>query len=423
VRADQLPRLLHGTPGTPLTLDQHEATFATSFRAASLLDELGASGLTGRGGAAFPTARKARLLREQRGHHKVVVVNAMEGEPASHKDAALLATNPHLVLDGADVLASAIGARRVLVCVARDNVATVEHVRRAVTERETRRARAIETEVLTPPGRYVAGEESALLHWLNDNESLPQYRPQRPHVLRLDHHPVLLDNAETCAHAGLVGRFGADWFRSLGTAQSPGSTLVSLSGASARPTVLEVALGTPIRSILEAGGIRGARALIVGGYGGSWLDAAHLDAPFEHAALAAHGASPGAGVIVALSEQGCGVAETARVVSWMAHESARQCGPCAFGLPALAADLESLRHGRRDATDALGRLRRRCAAIAGRGACHHPDGVVRFVRSALEVFALDLAGHARGEVCEGARRGIHEATVPHLEDERELVWE
>ncbi|OYV58014.1 MAG: hypothetical protein B7Z69_10305, partial [Actinobacteria bacterium 21-73-9] len=117
LESTQLPRLLSGTPGTPRTLVQHEEAFRSSFRTGSLLDELEASGLTGRGGAAFPTGIKARFLRDQRGHHKYVVVNAMEGEPASHKDLTLLSTNPHLVLDGAEILASIVGASRIAVAV------------------------------------------------------------------------------------------------------------------------------------------------------------------------------------------------------------------------------------------------------------------------------------------------------------------
>ena len=173
IHAEDVPRLLRGTPGTPLGWSEHQAAFATTTQVTSLLDELDAAGVTGRGGAAFPTARKARLVRSQRGHHKSVIVNAMEGEPASHKDALLLSTNPHLVLDGAEILATIIGARRVVVCVARNDNRVVAHVNRAIHERTRRRLRGIEFELQTPPWRYVAGEESALVHWLNDHESLP----------------------------------------------------------------------------------------------------------------------------------------------------------------------------------------------------------------------------------------------------------
>jgi len=422
--AHELPRLLFGTPGTPLTLAQHEATFAPSVKVESLFNELAGSGLTGRGGAAFPTARKAELLRDQRGHHKVVVVNAMEGEPVSYKDSTLLSTNPHLVLDGAAILASIIGAKHVIVCVSRDNPTAVGHVQRALDERKRAGSRGPEFELETAPWRYVAGEESALVHWLNDNESLPQYRPQRPNVLKISQHSVLLDNVETCANVGLIGRFGAGWFRALGTRTSPGSILVTITGAVERPKVLEVVPGMTLRTVLSfADADPDPQALLLGGYGGSWLDGAFLDTPYDNESLAPLGASVGAGIVVVLGREGCGVVETQRVVKWMANESARQCGPCAFGLPALSEDLAELSTGSRTSTKALQRLEQRCGVIEGRGACHHPDGVVRLVRSALHVFAEDFMSHARGTPCLGSRAKKYFVAVPQLEHEHELIWE
>jgi len=408
----------------PLSLAQHEEVFASPRSAGSLLEELEASGLTGRGGAAFPTARKARLIREQRGHNKFVVVNAMEGEPASHKDLTLLSTHPHLVLDGAEYLASIVGAQNIAVCVARDNPTVVNHVERALHERTRRSLRGPKLEMHTPPWRYVAGEESALVHWLDDNESLPQFRPTRPHVLRIGHAPVIVDNAETCANIGLIGRYGAAWFRGVGTANSPGSALVSVTGAVERPTVLEVALGTPLRVILKsASADPDPQALLLGGYGGSWLEGSHLDLGYCNEALAPQGVSTGAGVIVVLPRSACGIVETLRVVRWMANESARQCGPCAFGLPAIAEDLNHLAHPSRDPLSAHKQLEERLGQIDGHGACRHPDGVVRFVRSALVTFAEDFSRHANGLACAGSRANVHYLSVPHLEREEELIWE
>jgi len=427
IEADVLPRVLHGSSGQPLDLAAHEAAFAPSTRddaRGALLEQLEGAGLTGRGGAAFPTARKARLLRDQRGHHKTVVVNAMESEPASHKEFALLGANPHLVLDGAVALASAIGARDVIVCVARDNPAVINHVTRAIHERVRRARREAAITLHTPPGRYVAGEESALVHWLNDNESLPQYRPVRPHVLRLGRSAVMVDNAETCANVGLISRFGAEWYRSLGTDSSPGTTLVSLTGAVERPTVLEAAFGTSLRTILSsARADPDPQALLLGGYGGTWLEGTHVAARYDRATMTSLGADIGAGVIVVLPHGGCGVSETQRVVKWMANESARQCGPCAFGLPALADDLAHLVRATSDGATALERLRARCDVIEGRGACHHPDGVVRLVRTVLEVFRDDIDAHLRGRTCDGARSTQRFVPVPHLERESDLVWQ
>jgi NADH:ubiquinone oxidoreductase subunit F (NADH-binding) len=418
-----LPRLFAGATNRPLSLVDHEKVFEPSGNVASLLEELDASGLLGRGGAGFPTTRKVELLRHQRGH-KYIVVNGMEGEPAAHKDNRLLSTNPHLVLDGAEMLAQMIGASRIALCVARDNPTVVNHVTRAIHERARRNLRGPGIDLHTPPWRYVAGEESALVHWLDDNESLPQYRPGRPHILRIGRGPTLVDNAETCANVGLIGRYGAQWFRSLGTAEHPGSTVVSVTGAVTRPNVLEVNLGSPLSTILATAGADPApQAVLLGGYGGAWLRGDQIDTPYCNESLAQFKLSVGAGVIAVLPRQACGVVEAHRVVRWMAHESARQCGPCAFGLPALAEDLLLVVRGGREGVAAIARLQDRCGVIEGRGACRHPDGVVRFVRSSIEVFAHDIDNHLRGAPCAGARSNQRFLTVPALEHEEDLIWE
>ena len=235
---------------------------------------------------------------------------------------------------------------------------------------------------------------------------------------------MLVDNAETCANVGLIGRYGADWFRGLGTSASPGSALISLTGAVKHPTVLEVAMGTPIRQVLEvAGADTNAQAVLLGGYGGQWLDAAHLDVAYANESLGPIGVAVGAGVMVVLPRSACGIAETQRIVRWMANESARQCGPCAFGLPAIAEDLAQLATSSRDPRAAYQRLVERCGLIEGRGACGHPDGVVRMVRSALEVFAHDFADHMSGSPCAGSRSPERFASVPTIERAEELVWE
>jgi NADH:ubiquinone oxidoreductase subunit F (NADH-binding) len=418
-----LPRVLHAASGRPLSLREHEETFGAMPPTGTLAAELEASGLSGRGGAGFATSKKVELLAGLRGHHKVVVVNAMEGEPVGHKDRTLLSSNPHLVLDGAQALAGLIGARRVIVCVSRKESTIIHHVQRALHERELRGAGPA-FELQTPPWRYVAGEESALVHWLNDNESMPQYRPTRPHVLHVGRSPALVVNAETNAHVGLIGRFGADWFREVGTAASPGSTLVAVSGAVYRPVVLEVALGTPLRTLLsDAGADPDPQALLLGGYGGAWLSGEHLDTAYCAEALRPLGGTVGAGILVVVPRDGCGLYETYRIVEWMANESARQCGPCAFGLPAVAKDLQTLLRGSRDPRAVLERVRERCEVIEGRGACRHPDGVVRLVKSAMAVFGRDIEGHVNGVSCAAATASRQWVAVPAIEHESDLVWE
>jgi NADH:ubiquinone oxidoreductase subunit F (NADH-binding) len=216
----------------------------------------------------------------------------------------------------------------------------------------------------------------------------------------------VVHNAETLAHAALIARHGARWFRDNGRGDSPGTCLVTVSGGVVHGGVYEVALGSPVRDIVERAGPRAeVAAVLVGGFGGTFLDASVLDTPFAPGPLARVGAGVGAGVLVVIPTDACGITETAVVASYMAGESAGQCGPCVFGLPAVAEDMTRLARGTVDAA-VLHRLERRCAQIDGRGACRHPDGVVRMVGSALGVFARDAADHAAGRPCAHSRSSM-----------------
>ncbi len=395
-RAD-LPahRSIHGTISIPARHDDRWSD--------QLLAAITESGLTGRGGAAFPTGAKLRWIRSQR-RRPVVAVNAMEGEPASRKDEVLATHVPHLVLDGAAAVARCVNAVGVSVCVPRGAETAAASYAAAVRERRSAGVDPVPVELVRPPGRYLAGEESALADWLDRGEGLPQFRPDRPAVVRVGPRPCLVDNAETLAHVGLIARRGAIASRSAATDFGPGTTLVTVSGAVARGGVYEIAVGTPVRTFLAAAGLDDMPAgVLLGGYGGTWLASSDLDVPYESDALRSVGATMGAGVVVALPATSCGLAETARIASWMAGESAGQCGPCAFGLPAFADDLVLVATGRARRRD-VERLRTRLAEVDGRGACRHPDGVVRLVRSALHVFCSDLERHVTSGSCRGAQR-------------------
>ncbi|WP_051810023.1 NADH-ubiquinone oxidoreductase-F iron-sulfur binding region domain-containing protein [Actinoplanes subtropicus] len=369
---------------------------------AGLIDPVTRSGLRGRGGAGFPTGRKIAAVAAA-GGRPVVVANGCAGEPVSGKDHVLLELAPHLVLDGALAVATSLGADEVLLCVHRgDPIAP--SLRVAVAERgeEGRAARLVEI-----PGRYAASEESALVNFINTGTARPTAKPPRPYERGVGGRPTMIANVETLAHVALVARYGADWFRAVGTADSPGTTLVTVGGAVAYPGVLEVALGTTLGEILElAGGRTGpVGALLVGGLGGGWLPAEPGAAVrLDHADLRKAGAALGVGTVLAMPAGVCGVTETARIASYLAAESARQCGPCMFGLPAVAADLWSLSGAAGDPMTIMRRLRRRLGLLPGRGACGHPDGFARFVRGALDTFADDFRGHAHGRPCPGDGR-------------------
>ena len=388
-----LPRLLAGVhAGRPVSLAEHRSHHGTPeeavARGAELVEAVFAAGLRGRGGAGFPTGVKLRAVAGARGR-KALVVNGTEGEPMSAKDRVLLSLAPHLVLDGVRLAADAVGARQIVIAVTSAATAQQAALRHALSARPDLR----EARVVAVPDRYLTGEESALLQSLNGGPAKPTTVPPRPHQRGLRRRPTLVSNAETLAQLALIARHGPDWFRALGPAQHPGSALVTIGGDVPRPGVVEVELGTPVAQIAGA-----PRALLVGGYHGTWLSAEDAAAmTLDDASLATAGASLGAGVLVALPDRACPVAEVARVVRWLERQGAGQCGPCIHGLDAVATSVEALADG--VACD-LDDLRRWCAELPGRGACHHPDGVVRFLRSALDVFADEWDDHRRHGPCE-----------------------
>ena len=175
-----------------------------------------------------------------------------------------------------------------------------------------------------------------------------------------------------------------------------------MAGAVRRPGVYEVEIGTRAGEMIElAGGASSPlSALLIGGYFGTWADAAAAaPLPFSAAGLAALGACPGAGLVAALPETACGLAETARLAQYLAAESAGQCGPCVFGLNAVAGEMARLATGQPIGLD---RIQRWLGQVSGRGACRHPDGAARMIGSALAVFAAEADEHARGR-CRAAR--------------------
>jgi len=366
-------------------------------RERSLLAAVEQSGLTGRGGAGFPTAIK--LATVAGGRSPVVVANGTEGEPASAKDKALIRANPHLVLDGVLAAAAVVGAREAVVAISRGSKCGAT-LQAALRQRPPGRPNIL---VAAVPERFVAGEESALVHWLNGRDAKPTFTPPRPFEKGVGGRRTLVQNVETLANLGLIARYGADWFRTAGTPAEPGTVLVTARGAVGRQRVVEIELGTTLSEVAELCGglVEPVQAVLVGGYFGGWIRP-DLDLPLTQAALRPLGASLGARTIALLPASVCGLAETARVARYMAGESAGQCGPCLFGLPAVAAALETIALGLPGAAAALNRLPQLSAQIARRGACAHPDGTLRFVESALDVFADEVDLHVVGR-CSATR--------------------
>jgi NADH:ubiquinone oxidoreductase subunit F (NADH-binding) len=399
-------RLLAGVRGRgAVALDRHEAVHGPMPDAGSeLIETVRAAGLRGRGGAGFPAGVKLATVAEGRGR-PVVVGNGTEGEPMSAKDRVLMTHTPHLVLDGAVAAAQALGARDVLMAVPPEAAATLAV---ALAERPARGGTRV-TLAASAAG-YVAGEETAVLAHLEGRPPLPRVTPPLPAHEGYKGRPTLVQNVETMAHIGLIARHGAAWFRELGTAERPGTMLVTVSGAVGAPGVHEVPVGVPLAEIIaRAGGATEAlRALLVGGYFGAWVTPDAPGLALDDASLRAHGAAVGAGVVVAVGASSCPVAETSRLATYLAAESAGQCGPCFNGLPAIAAVVQRFATARTTPGDTV-RLGRWIEMVKRRGACAHPDGFARMLETAIRLFRDDFEEHARTGPCPRcrARSALH----------------
>jgi NADH:ubiquinone oxidoreductase subunit F (NADH-binding) len=419
--ASGLPRLLAGHGAGPADLRTHLGRHGRPpyrGRPRLLIPVLQESGLTGRGGAAFPVHRKLAAVLAA-GTHPIVIGNGAEGEPASDKDKALLWIAPHLVLDGLQLAAEAVGSRSAALYLYR-NTRLQDRLRAALAERAAAGTDQLPVEIIDAPPRFLAGEESALASRGDGGPALPRFKQPRIFDRGVAGRPTLVQNVETLAHLALIARYGASWFRSLGTAEEPGSVLCTVHQADGTPDVVEAALGTPLRHLLDLGGGGATQAVLVGGYHGAWLpvrQAAELT--LSNAALRPAGGFVGAGVLVALPADRCGIAETARVTRYLALESAGQCGPCFNGLPRIATVLDELAGSRPDRR-ALGDVQRWAGLVEGRGACHHPDGTVRFVRSALQVFAAEIDLHERGRCSAGGPQPY--LPLPAEPPTSESVW-
>ena len=421
----------------PLSLAEHIAHYgplpAAQPVSQALIAEVERSGLTGRGGGAFPAGRKIRAVAEasMRPHHvragggsvakgsvakgsvarssaakgSVVAANGSESEPASSKDSVLLSLAPHLVLDGIALCTSAVGASRAYLCIGHRAASIAGSLAGAAAERVRAGLDSVPVEVITTADGYLSGQESALISALNGNAPLPTFVPPRPAERGVRRRPTLVLNVETLAHIALIGRFGGDWFRTSGTPGAPGSALVTVTGAVERPGVREIPLGTELGEVLQRSGLsQPAQAVLTGGYFGTWLPLpAAMAVPVSDEGMREAGAALGPGVLAVLPESACGLAETARIASYLAAGSARQCGPCRNGLPALADALTLIAFGQ-PGQDIVGWTEQLAGLVTGRGACHLPDGAAALARSALSVFAADLQAHLQAGPCARASR-------------------
>jgi NADH:ubiquinone oxidoreductase subunit F (NADH-binding) len=283
-------------------------------------------------------------------------------------------------------------------------------VQQAIAERRSLDLDPIAIEVVESPDTFLAGQESAVVNALSGRRSaVPSFVGISSVRERgVGGRPTLVQNVETLAHVALVARFGAAWFRQLGTERNPGTMLLTVDRGIG-PVVVEGELGSPLPSTLglTPQDLRSPSGVLLGGYGGGWISPeVFARLPLTEKAARAAGTTLGAGVVVLLPGHVCPLAELADVTRYMEGQGAGQCGPCVHGLADLADAMERLAYGGPHGLN-TNRVLEVCNLMEGRGACRHPDGVARFVRTGLEAFAEEVAAH-RGR---GACREIRAARV------------
>ncbi|MGX1913894.1 NADH-ubiquinone oxidoreductase-F iron-sulfur binding region domain-containing protein [Streptomyces phaeochromogenes] len=365
--------------------------------------------LKGRGGAGFPFHKKLRSVAEaaiRRGVRPVVVVNGSEDEPACRKDTVMINRAPHLILDGALLVAEALGARTLVVGVTRES--TQRSMEAALSERglTNRRGATIRARVQRNPVRMVTGAAASLVRSIDGGPAIPPGRKTSASQNGVGGAPTLLSNAETFAQLAIAARIGAERYGNTGLYDEPGTVMLTVSGAVARPMVIEAPTGVPLRYILQlAGAPPVPQGVLTGGYHGKWLDSATVnEAIVSRNSLDAVGGALGAGAILPISTATCPLGESLRVAQWLAEESAGQCGPCYLGLPAAARGMEDILNGGGPA--ALEALKQVANAVKRRGACSHPDGSAMFLESTIKAFTDDLAAHVLGNGCGRPVEGV-----------------
>ncbi|OBJ87536.1 NADH dehydrogenase [Mycobacterium asiaticum] len=374
-----------------------------------LLGEVDASGLVGRGGAAFPLGVKLRAVRDngRAAGGAVVIANGEEGEPASIKDRWLLRHRPHLVLDGLRLAAAIVSTRRVYVYVSdADSARSVEAALGEAVLQD------LDVEVWTVDPGYVAGEETAAVQAINGGPAKPTDKPPRPFEFGVGELPTLISNVETLANLPHLQRHGAKAFRTQGTVLSPGTFLATITGASRPPALYELPHGLPFTELLALHGVSSEqlRGVLMGGYFAGLLNRSVLDTRLDHETMRGIGSGLGCGAISLITDD-CPVAVAASVLAYFDRENAGQCGSCFNGTAAMAAAAGALRDFAATTED-VDRLRRWSVVLRGRGACGTLDAATNVAATLLDQFPAEVTRHLEG-TCPDCGHSAYRAERPY----------
>lgn len=423
--------MTHLLPAEPITsLDAYLATetgglgVATAQRigAQAAIEMITASGLRGRGGGGFPTGRKWAGIAGQQGTRRYLVCNGAEGEPGTFKDRALLRTNPYQVVEGMIIAAFAIGAEEAYICVKASFEREREAVTRAVQEMQSA---GICTDcvvnVVAGPDEYLFGEEKAMLEVIEGKPPLPRLLPPYEHGLFAaspqsgweaaphgaeprsdDPNPTLVNNVETLANVPHILARGADWFRSMGTAESPGTVVATVVGDVVAPDVGEIELGTPLGSVIAAvgSGLADGRSVkaVFSGVANPVVTAEQLDVPVSYEGFTAIGSGMGAAGFIVYDDTACMVETAYRFSRFLYVESCGQCPPCKLGSGEITAALERIETGAGEESDLL-TIQGWLGRVTDGARCFLATEERQVVGSILRAFPEEFAEHVAEGAC------------------------
>jgi NADH:ubiquinone oxidoreductase subunit F (NADH-binding)/NADH:ubiquinone oxidoreductase subunit E len=369
------------------------------------------SGLRGRGGAYFPVGAKWETARQTHAEKKFLLVNAEEGEPGIYKDRHLLEGDPHRVLEGVLIAALGIGATDVVIFVNGEAKLSQERLLAALAQAHELGVVQVPIELRLGAGGYVLGEETALINAIHGQRAEPLARPPFPAVSGLQASPTVINNVESLTNLPGILRNGLEWFRSVGTSNTPGTKLVSLAGAVRQPGLYEVPLGIPLRAILDesGGGVSGdISAVLVGGPSGSILPPSLLDTAFDVQPLQAVGGVLGAGGIVPLTADQCVVQAVRELVAYNSRESCGKCTPCREGTVRMLELFDDICRGR-GGTQVLQQIDDLNDILAFASLCGLGQMAPNPVRSLIRHFPTQVVDHIEGNCSAGvcaSRKGV-----------------
>jgi NADH:ubiquinone oxidoreductase subunit F (NADH-binding) len=387
---------------------------ARRFGPEATIEEVAASGLRGRGGAGFSTGTKWASVRTAGSGRRYVVANGAEGEPATFKDRMLMRRDPYRIVEGAAIAALAVGAADAIIATKRSFTREAAAIRRAAIEMSERGLLGdLTVSIVEGPDEYLFGEEKALLEVIEGNDPLPRLLPPYQHGLyatapaggweaetagvsaRGDSNPTLVNNVETLASAAHILAAGADWFRSFGTARSPGLALATVVGDVERPGVHEIELGSPLSALLErcGGPLPGRRfQAAFSGVSNAVLPASAFDVPLTYEDLVARGSGLGAAGFVVYDDTADLLSVARELSRFLAVESCGQCPACKTGAMQITERLLAIEEGR-GTDDDLGVINASLRTVTDANRCFLGTEEQAVVSSVLRTFPEAVAAH------------------------------